>query len=266
MESPDQVASFLTSGAAYDAFMGRYSNELAARFISAARVTAGQVVLDVGCGPGALTGALARHVGASNVSAFDPSPPFVADCSARYPGVDVRNGRVEEIPFDDASFDAVLAQLVWHFVREPTKGAAECKRVLRSGGTIAASVWDFGEGMEMLRLFWDAALSVDPNAPDEARTLRFGAEGELAQLFESAGFVEIEESMLEVVSTYNGFTELWSGFMAGIGPAGTYCVGLSDTDREDLRNELFRRLGSPTGAFALSAKARCAVAKKPAAP
>jgi SAM-dependent methyltransferase len=263
MESPDQVTSFLTSGAAYDAFMGRYSNGLAESFIAAARVTSGQVVLDIGCGPGALTGALVRHVGAPNVFAFDPSPPFVADCRARYPGVDVRNGRVEDIPFDDASFDAVLAQLVWHFASDPTKGAQECKRVLRPGGTIAAAVWDFGQGMEMLRLFWDAALAIDPDAPDEARTLRFGAVGELAQLFESAGFIDVEETMLEVDSTYDGFTDLWSGFMAGIGPAGTYCLSLDEPKRELVREEFFRLLGSPTAPFRLSAKARCAVATKP---
>jgi hypothetical protein len=115
----------------------------------------------------------------------------------------------------------------------------------------------------MLRAFWDAALSIDPNAPDEARTLRFGRPGEIAELFASAGIEDIVESTLSVTSTYQSFEELWTGFLAGVGPAGSYCVSLSGEGRDRLRTALFARCGSPAGPFTLSAVARCAVGRVP---
>jgi hypothetical protein len=152
---------------------------------------------------------------------------------------------------------------VLHFVSDPDEAAREMKRVVRRGGSVAACVWDFDDGMEMLRCFWDAALHIDPAAPDEARTLRFGRAGEIADLFESAGMVDVIESTLRVSSTYAGFDELWDGFMAGVGPAGAYCLALPDGDRQRLRAALFDRLGRPDGSFALGAIARCAVARTP---
>jgi SAM-dependent methyltransferase len=238
--------------------MGRYSRPLAVAFADAAGVAAGQSALDVGCGPGALTGVLVDRLGAGSVSAFDPSPPFVAECAARHPGVAVRLGQAEAVPFAAGSFDRVLAQLVLHFVTDPARCIREFRRVLRPGGVAAACVWDFGEGMQMLRLFWDSALLVDPSAPDEARTLRFGREGEIAEILTQAGLDDVVETTLVVDSTYAGFDELWSGFLAGVGPAGSYCLSLSDDRRATLRDELFDRLGSPTGAFTLTATARCA--------
>jgi SAM-dependent methyltransferase len=264
MEPTEGARSFLTSGGAYDAFMGRYSHALAIPFADCVGVVAGQTALDVGSGPGALTGELVRRLGAKSVSAFDPSPPFVADCTARYPGVDVRSGRAEAIPFGDNSFDCALAQLVLHFVTNPAQAAAELRRVVRPGGIVAACVWDFAEGMEMLRAFWDAALAVDAGAPDEARTMRFGRQGEIAELFEAAGLVRIAESTLTVSSAYAGFHELWSGFLAGIGPAGSFCISLPEDRRATLRSELFQRLGSPDGPFTLTATARCAHGHNPA--
>ncbi len=259
----DGARSFRTSGDAYDGFMGRYSRPLAVVFADMAGVATGQAVLDLGCGPGALTGVLADRLGPDAVSACDPSPPFVADCAARHPGVDVRLGRAEEIPFEDARFDRAMAQLVLHFVSDPSRAAAELRRVVRPGGIVAACVWDFAERMQMLRAFWDAALSVDPDAPDEARVLRFGRPGEIAALLESAGLDEIAETTLEVSSAYGGYDELWSGFLAGIGPAGTYLVAQEEPRRQAIRDTLFDRLGSPAGPFTLAATARAARGRVP---
>jgi SAM-dependent methyltransferase len=263
MESTEGARSFLASGDAYDAFMGRYSRLLAGPFADWAGVVIGESALDVGCGPGALTDVLVRWLGAGAVSAFDPSPPFVAECASRHPGADVRLGRAEAIPFDDDQFDCALAQLVLHFVTDPSQAAGELRRVVRPGGIVAACVWDFEAGMEMLRCFWDAALIVDPNAPDEARTMRFGRQGEISELLAAAGFAEVEETTLDVSSSYETFDELWAGFLAGIGPAGSFCVSLADDQRARLRRELFNRLGSPAGGFSLSGAARCAQARVP---
>jgi SAM-dependent methyltransferase len=259
----DGASSFRVSDSAYDGFMGRYSRPLSVMFADAANVHSGLSAVDVGCGPGALTGVLVERLGAAAVSAVDPSPPFVAACAARYPGVDVRLGRAEEVPFEDGRYDRVLAQLVLHFVTEPARVAGEFRRLLRPGGIAAACVWDFAAGMEMLRLFWDAALAIDPAAPDEARTLRFGREGEVADLLATAGLSDIVESTLDVESTYADFDELWSGFLAGVGPAGAYCVSLPEDRRTAVRAELFGRVGTPTGAFTLTALARCAAGRLP---
>ncbi|MFI5956174.1 class I SAM-dependent methyltransferase [Cryptosporangium sp. NPDC051539] len=264
MNTPNGARSFLTTGVAYDGYMGRYSRSLAEPFADSAEIGPDWSVLDVGCGPGALTSVLVDRLGPARVSAVDPSPPFVAECSARFPGVTVREGRAEELPFDDAAFDGALAQLVIHFVSDPTAFAGELRRVVRPGGVVAASAWDFAEGMQMLRVFWDAALAIDPAAPDEAQTLRFGREGEIAGWLTANGFTQVTETVLSVSSTYASFDELWAGFLAGIGPAGSYLVGRSDEQRAAVREELFRRLGSPAGRFSLDALARSASGHCPA--
>jgi ubiquinone/menaquinone biosynthesis C-methylase UbiE len=238
--------------------MGRYSRPLATLFADFAGVRKGQRALDVGCGPGALSHVLIDRLGVESVLACDPSARFVADCSAAHPGLDVRLGRAEAIPFDDSTVDVALAQLVLHFVSDPTAAVGEFRRVVRPGGTIAACVWDFDRGMEMLRHFWDAALAVDPSAPDEAQVLRFGREGEIADLFTESGLEQVQESTLQVEVTYAHFDEMWAGFLAGIGPAGSHCVALDDARREALRRELLQRCGSPSGAFTLRAVARSA--------
>ncbi len=264
METPEGARSFLTSGAAYDAYMGRYSRLLADPFADEVGVARGHTALDVGCGPGALTGVLVERLGADAVFACDPSAPFVAECVARHPGVDVRLGRAEAPPFEDCRFDVALAQLVLHFVSDPEQAAGEMRRVVRPGGIVAACVWDFAQGMEMMRHFWDAALTLDPNAPDVARTLRFGRQGEIVELFEHAGLEHVVETTLHVSTRYDSFDEFWSGFLTGIGPSGVYCIGLSDEQRSALRHELFRRVGSPGGSFTLGAMARSAKGVVPA--
>lgn len=263
MDDVEGARTFATSGSAYDLFMGRYSIPLAHVFADAVGVERGQTALDVGCGPGALTRVLADRLGADSVCACDPSPPFVEECRARLPGVDVRLGRAEEIPFENDRFDAALAQLVLHFVSDPSKAAVEMTRTVRPAGTVGACVWDFADGMEMLRHFWNAAVAVDPDAPTEARTLRFGRPGEIVELFEAAGLVDIAESQLTVSSTYRDFDELWSSLLEGIGPAGAFVLSLPHDRREQLRQYLYERVGNPDGPFTLGAVARCAIGRVP---
>jgi SAM-dependent methyltransferase len=243
--------------------MGRYSAPLAELFADAAGVASGQRVLDVGCGPGALTQVLVERLGAGAVAGCDPSPPFVEECAARLPGVDVRLGRAEQVPFDDGTFDAALAQLVLHFVSDPGAGAREMRRTVRPGGVIGACVWDFADGMEMLRHFWNAAVAVDPEAPAEARTLRFGRPGEIVELFDAVGLVDVVESELTVSSTYDDYDELWSSLLEGIGPAGAFLLSLPDDRREQVRLDLYERVGNPDGPFSLGAVARCATGRVP---
>ena len=261
--STGDATSFEVSGEAYDRFMGRYSGPLAAAFVDALGIEPGQRVLDVGCGPGALTGELVRRLGPTAVRAVDPSESFVAVCRTRNPGVDVARGRAEKLPYRNADFDAALAQLVLHFVTDPEATAAEMRRIVRPGGLVAASVWDFGEGMTMLREFWGAARELDPDAPAESKRRRFGRDGEIGELFANAGLEDVTSGSLEVSAEYEGFDDFWAPFAGGVGPAGAYVASLDDRARGRLRDELRDRLGSPDGPFTLPARAWFASGRVP---
>ena len=251
--APDHTG-FDADGADYDRFMGRYSRRLAGRFADFVGLQSGNRVLDVGCGPGALTTELIERVGAADVSAVDPSPSFVAACRERHPGVDVRTGGGEALDFLDSTFDRVMAQLVLHFVDDGEQVAREFQRVLLPAGVAAACVWDLGQGMQLLRAFYDAAAVVRPDAPDE-RHLRFGRPGEIAELLDGVGFEDVQEAALTVESEYTDFGELWASILGGAGPVGAYCVSLRDADRTALHDELHARLGAPSGDFTLQATA-----------
>lgn len=254
---------FAASGSAYDDFMGRYSVPLATLFADLAGADPGVRALDVGCGPGALTGELLRRLGRDGVAACDPSESFVAACREHHPELEVRVGSAEALPFADARFDLVAAQLVLHFVTDPAAAAAEFIRVARPGGVVAACVWDFERGMELLRAFWDAAVALDPDAPDELRVMRFGRSGEIAEWLSDAGLDDVAETTLTVASTYADFDALWATLMHGIGPAGSYCVRLPPGHRDALRGALHERLGAPTGTITLEAVARAGRGVRP---
>ena len=246
--------SFSVAGDAYDRFMGRYSRELAPRFVAFAGVVPGMRALDVGCGPGALTSALAGRLGAESVAAADPSETLLAACAARVPGADVRRAPAEELPWPDGSFDAALSQLVLNFVPDADAAVAEMRRVVTPGGTIAACTWDYAGGMRMLRTFWDAAAEVDPQAPDEQH-MRYRSEEELAALWGRGGLEDVVTGPLEVEVEYGSFDDFWEPFTLGVGPAGAHYASLDPEQREALRERCFSRLGSPAGPFSLTARA-----------
>jgi SAM-dependent methyltransferase len=218
----------------YDRFMGRFSEPLAIQFADVAAVRKGQRALDVGCGPGALTAELVRRLGAGAVGAIDPSGSFVAAVRARLPGVEVRSGAADRLPFPDDAFDVTLAQLVVHFMADPVAGLAEMARVTRPGGVVAACVWDHAGGAGPLATFWRAVHDIDPAARDEAG-LPGAREGHLALLCEAAGLSDIEPSSLSVTVWFDTFADWWERFTLGVGPAGAYLAQLALGQREALR-------------------------------
>jgi SAM-dependent methyltransferase len=226
--------TFLVPAEAYRRFMGRFSEPLATEFADACGVSIGQRVLDVGCGPGALTAELVRRLGPDAVTAIDPSPPFVEATAARFPRVDVRTGAAEDLPFPDDHFDAALAQLVVHFMADPVTGLREMRRVTRPGGTVGACVWDHGGGHGPLSIFWQAVHDLDPEAPGEAD--RAGThEGQLVALAEAAGLSDIEPGTVSVTVGFEDLDEWWVPFTLGVGPVGDYLRGLDDDRRAALR-------------------------------
>lgn len=249
---------------AYDRHVGRYSGALAQRLIAAAALKAGDHVLDVGCGTGKLTGELVRLLGADHVSAVDPSETFVSAVRGKYPGVTVRVAPAESLPFDGGAFDACLAQLVVNFMKDARAGVGEMKRVTRSGGSVAAAVWDYGEGMTLLRRFWDAAAATDPSSdPQDELNMRYATAEELAALWNEVGLLEVATSAADVTASYDGFEDLWFGFAAGVGPAGAYAVSLDDQARGRLKEELRNALGVGESPFELTARAWVVVGRAP---
>ena len=242
------------NASAYQRFMGRYSDKLSHEFARTAGVGPGQHVIDVGCGSGALTVVLAEIVGAENVAGVDPSEPFVAEARTRVPGADLRVGPAESLPFEDASFDAALSQLVFHFVQDPAQSVAEMRRVTRPGGRVAACVWDMTGGMTMLRSYWDAAREAGATGPDEIE--RFGGRpGQVAQLWRDAGLRDVVDESLTVSADYEDFDELWTSFLGAAGPVGAHAVSLDEQQAAAVSAALHRRIGSPDGPFRLTATA-----------
>jgi len=243
---------FNVSDAAYDNFMGRYSMRLAPLFADFAGVAAGQRVLDVGAGTGALTSELVRR--GVDAAAADPSPPFVAALERRLPDVDVRAAPAEELPWPDESFDAVLAQLVLTFMNDAPTGVAEMRRVVRPGGVVATCMWD-RTGMEMLAAVNRTQQAVPGDgATAESRTL-YRTREEIESLFAGAGYADMQTELLEVEAEYTGFDEFWSALADGAGPAGTWVKSLDDAQRAAAREELRRQVGDPAGAFSLHGRA-----------
>lgn len=226
--------SFDVAAEAYDRFMGRYSRQLSPQLADLAGLTGGQRVLDVGCGPGALTAELVTRVGAAAVSAVDPSEPFVDAARSRNPGVQVVRASADALPFPDRTFDAALAQLVVHFMPDPVAGLAEMARVTRRDGVVAACVWDHGGGHGPLRVFWEAARELDPEVEDESQ-LAGAREGHLAELFAAAGLRAVEAATLSASLEHPTFDEWWEPYTDGVGPAGSYLASLDPERRTVLR-------------------------------
>jgi len=223
--------------------MGRYSVPLASLFADFAAVASDRRVLDVGCGPGALTAELVRRLGPAAVAAVDPSASFVAAARERHPGVSVQRAAAEKLPFGDRAFDAALAQLVVHFMAEPVEGLREMARVTRNPGIVAACVWDHAGGQGPLSLFWEAARELDPGVQDESQ-LAGAREGHLAQLFRAAGLHEVQETALSVRVEHPSFDDWWEPFTLGVGLPGSYIAGLDATRQARLR-ELCREMLPP---------------------
>ncbi len=242
----------------YEGRIGRYGAQLAQALIPVSLITAGQRVLEVGCGSGALTARLTEVTGPENLVGLDPDPDALAACAARAPGVELVQGWAEELPFDENSFDAVVSQLVVGLMSDPPAGVTEMRRVARPSAPVTSCVWDFAEGMTVLRRFWDAGCAVDPDAGakfDQAATHAYSTPEGLRGLWDAAGFSEVDVGALTATAHYLDFDDLWQPMTVPDGAPGRFFETLSAERRGLLREEFRRRLDAPEGSFDLEARA-----------
>ena len=248
-------------GESYEEFMGKWSRLLAPKFLSWARVPSQTRVLDVGCGTGALTEAVLAS-GAEQVTAIDPSSAFIDHARSRLANaahaVEFRVGDAMNLPLADESFNATLSELALNFIPDPARALQEMRRVAKTGGIVSCCVWDYADGMKMLRYFWDSAAALDAASMslDEGVCFPLCQPRPLKRLFEDAGLSRVEVGSIEIETLFHGFSDYWNPFLGGQGPAGRYLMSLDEGSRASLRRRLRVELPtSPEGWIRLTARA-----------
>ena len=244
----------------YERFMGRWSQRLAPAFVKFAGVSDGERLLDVGSGTGSLALAIAAQTRRREVVGIDPSRAFVDFASKRTsdPRIKFQVGDAQKLAFPNASFNRCLALLVMNFIPDARQAMTEMRRVTKPGGWVAASVWDYNEGMTMLRLFWNAAVALDPAvARLDERDMPFCRRGQLSALWKESGFKDVEETELVIDLEFSSFEDYWAPFLESQGPAGVFVGSLTKDQREKLKNQLRNDVlaGRPDGPFTLKARA-----------
>jgi len=243
------------AGDAYEAYVGRWSRLVAAAFLSWLDVPPGRRWLDVGCGTGALTAAVLAEAAPAAVVGVDPSPGFVATARISVPQADFVVGDAQALPLPRGHADVTVSGLALNFVPEPGRAVAEFARVTAPSGVVAAYVWDYAEGMAMMRAFWDAAGALDPAAAvlDEGQRFPLCRPEPLTRLWTTAGLDDVTVRPLEVPTVFTSFDDYWQPFLGGQGPAPGYAMSLTEERRLALRELLRSRL--PDGSIALTARA-----------
>lgn len=268
MDASDS-AEMWAVGNVYESYMGRWSRAVGREFLAWLDAPSGGRWLDVGCGTGALSETILSVAEPAGLLGIDASPGFVAyaraqvrDDRARFETGDAGALRVEP-----GAFDAVVSGLVLNFVAEPATAVAGMARAARPGGTIGIYLWDYADGMEFLRRFWDAATALDPAAAELDEGPRFAGICQpeaLADLFQSAGLGDVATRGIEVPTVFTDFADYWTPFLGGQGPAPAYVASLT-TDRQDALRERIRAdlPIAADGSISLRARAWAVKGKRP---
>jgi SAM-dependent methyltransferase len=255
-----QPQDFFAESDAYERFMGRWSRRLAPQLVKFASVADRDALLDIGSGTGALAFALAAAAPSGRVTGVDRSSAYVRFAQSQASSDRVRFvvGDAQALEFPAAAFDKTLSLLVMNFIPDAPKALREMIRVTRPGGVVAAAVWDYGEGMQMLRVFWDEAVALDPAiAARDERNMPLCKRGELAALWRAQGLERVDEQPIAIDLDFVSFDDYWRPFLGGQGPAGAYTGSLPEPRRAALEARLRSRLlgGRRDGPITLQARA-----------
>jgi SAM-dependent methyltransferase len=249
-----------SSGAAYEAYVGRWSRLVAPEFLAWLAPSVGWRWLDVGCGAGALCQTILNLAGPIEVIGLDASEGFVtyARASIGDPRASFVVGDAQQLPLDDERFDAAVSGLALNLIPRPERAVAEMARVTRPGGIIAAYVWDYPDQMQLMRYFWDAAVTLDPAAKAASEGVRFALcrPEPLSALWRDAGLRDVEVRAIDIPTVFRDFDDYWAPFLGGQGPAPSYVMSLSEERRAALRERIRSHLPiAADGSIALIARA-----------
>ena len=237
-------------GSPYEQYVGRWSRQVAPRFLSWLGMPAGKRWLDVGCGTGALSAAIVDHCQPTSVIGVEPSEGFLKTARENIGDrVTLLQGSAVALPLGDGEVDVSVCGLVLNFVPDPRAALAEMARVAGNGGTVAAYVWDYAGTMELMRLFWDAAVELDPNAAklDEGARFPLCRPEPLGHLYTHAGLTDIQVAPIDIQTDFVDFDDYWRPFLGGQGPAPAYVMSLDEGQRGRLRELIRSRLPSEPG-------------------
>lgn len=255
-----EVRDRWAAGSTYEEFMGRWSRRLAPRFVSWLRIPRGVHWLDVGCGTGALANAICSHGDPASVIGCDAAEPFIefAREHSRDARVSFVVGGVGSLPRRPGGYGSVTSLLALNFFPDSAAAVREMRSLAAPQGTVSACVWDYGDGMEFLRRFWDAAEAVESAARELDEGVRFPLcrREALTELFDTGGLGDVRCEPVEIPTAFASFDDYWQPLLGGTGPAPSYVASL-DADRREL---LARRLDAtlrrgPGGVIALIARA-----------
>ncbi|HEX7345600.1 MAG TPA: class I SAM-dependent methyltransferase [Candidatus Limnocylindrales bacterium] len=252
--------SIWQSGTGYEAYVGRWSRQVAQIFIDRLGIEPGARWVDVGCGTGAVTETILGRADPLSVVGVDPSDAFLGIARDRVtdPRATFAVGDGAALPLPDDAADVAVAGLVLNFAPDRVAMLAEMRRVTKDGGTVAIYVWDYAGGMEMMRHFWDAAIEQDDAVRDKAESLQFEicAPGPLREAFAAAGMAGATVEPIDIPTVFRDFDDYWQPFLMATAPAPRHAMSLSEADREDLRRRLQARLSTERdGSIHLTARA-----------
>jgi ubiquinone/menaquinone biosynthesis C-methylase UbiE len=251
MSTHSQPTDSWQSGYAYEQYMGRWSQLIAYEFLHWLPIAEGMEWLDAGCGTGVLSRAILDTKQPKAILAIDSSPHFIAFAQEtnKDPRLHVAVALAQSLPAELNHFDAVVSGLVLNFVPQPEQAVAEMKRVAKPGGVVAAYLWDYADGMQMLRFFWDAAVTLDKNAAQLHEGTRFPLcqKGKLETLFLDSGLQDVRFRSIEIATVFNTFEDYWRPFLSGVGPAPSYMMTLNESQRIALKERLRATLPEAAG-------------------
>lgn len=257
--TPPVEADKWQGGDAYDRYMGRWSRQLAPRFLRWLDAPPASRWLDVGCGTGALSAAILELGAPTAVIGVDPSEGFLATAKDLLgPRVELHRAAASVLPLADSSIDVAISALVLNFVPDALGALREMARVTVESGRVAACVWDYAGRMDMIRAYWDAAAQLGVLGPDQDEGERFPLcrPEALAAAFADAGLTQVDVSEIELAMRFTDFDDYWKPFLGGQGPAPAHAVSLPEPVRDRLRNAIRARLPmQPDGTIVLAARA-----------